>query len=445
SELVDALRATLFGTELYASKPLGTVTFFLRGIRAATNVLTENGERAVGTRVSPQVEKEVLEHGRPWQARAWVVDSWYLSSYVPLRDKNEKIVGMLYVGLLEAPYAALRADLLVRFLIPVLVVLLFAAAASIAVVKRVSQPLEVLRHTAETIACGQLDAAVPEHKTYTEIADFTAAFRRMHQAIKERDEKLRRQNQLLSETNDSLVRANNNYMGTLGFVTHELKAPLAAMQSFIDVLERGTLGELQEPVRQVLRRIKRNCEELQDMVKNYLDLSRAEQGEFTPQMSACDFIADVVEPVVEHTSALFLSRGITLNIAAPKSIPLTGDAELLRITLTNYLSNAAKYGRENSAAELRISAANNELLAVVRNEGEGFTPGEEVNLFKKFVRLKNAASRGKRGSGLGLFLCKLAVELHGGTVSAYSEPGAWAEFSFRLPLPTAQAAGDAIR
>jgi signal transduction histidine kinase len=127
----------------------------------------------------------------------------------------------------------------------------------------------------------------------------------------------------LAETNEQLKIANSNYMQMLGFVTHELKAPLSAMQSMISLVMNGFAGEVPEKIGHYLLRIKRNCEELQDMVKNYLDLSRAERGELVANKVEMDFSKEVVVPSVDQARAIFDSRGMTLRVEAPETLPIS--------------------------------------------------------------------------------------------------------------------------
>lgn len=241
----------------------------------------------------------------------------------------------------------------------------------------------------------------------------------------------------LAETNEQLKIANANYMQMLGFVTHELKAPLSAIQSMISLVMGGFAGEVPEKIGHYLLRIKRNCEELQDMVKNYLDLSRAERGELVANKVAMDFAKEVVVPSVEQTRAIFESRGMTLSVEAPELLSVRADPELLRIALTNYLTNAAKYGAENGQARLTVTEKGDEIEVCVWNEGQGFTAEEHSALFAKFSRLQNKNTADKRGSGLGLFLIKNILEQHQGAVRAESEPGKWARFCLSFPRESA--------
>ncbi len=423
--LVDEYVDTLFGAELYDGKPIGTVTFFLGATRVATNVRDATGRRALGTKVSDVVRAHVLEGGKRWRDRAWVVDAWYISGYLPLQDPDGETIGMLYVGLLEAPYDALRTRMILRLALPALVLLAVGLAAAALVVNRITHPLAQLRANAGHIESGHGDSPVTADRSYSEITELGGALHRMQEAIARRDRELR-------ETNADLERVNTNYMNTLGFVTHELKAPLANIQSLVSLVVDGYVGDVPEKARGTLTRIQRNCEELQDMVKNYLDLSRAERDELQPEMRRIDLVADVVTPVVTQAESLFRSRDLVLEIETPESIPLDGDPELLRIALTNYVNNAAKYGREGGRARLTVTSCDGWAVEMW-NEGEGFLEIERASLFRKFSRLKNANTRSKKGSGLGLYLTDRIIALHGGRTDAESEHGVWARFRFHLP------------
>ncbi|MDP8223386.1 MAG: cache domain-containing protein [Candidatus Lernaella stagnicola] len=436
-DLVDDLRDVLFGKGQFDGKPLGTVTFFLRDRRVATNVIRENRRRAVGTYVSGEVRQHVLEGGEPWYDRAWVVDAWYLSGYRPLEDPDGRIIGMTYVGLLEAQYTALRNKLLWRFLGPLALLFGLATALSLVFVRRITRPLRELGDETASIAAGRWDENIDVRPGFTELSQLADSIRAMKSALAEHDHRLKERNRQFAEANEKLTRTNHNYMQMLGFVTHELRSPLTANQGLIDVMMQGLTGEVPDKVRELLVRIKRNSEELLDMVKNYLDLSRVERGEFEAKRENIDVCAEVVQPAVDMAGPLFASRNITLTTSCPEKQTAYADAELLRIALTNYLTNAAKYGREGATAHLNVDADEEKLSVSVWNEGEGFTQEQHSELFGKFNRLRNANTRGKRGSGLGLFLTRQILSLHEGDVWAESEPGKWARFGFSIPLRAA--------
>ena len=103
-QIVDKVRDLLYGEGRYNGKEMGTATIFLGGLRISTNVRNEHGDRAIGTRVSDEVYEAVIRKGQLWEDRAFVVNDWYITAYEPIRDISGKIVGILYVGMLEAPY-----------------------------------------------------------------------------------------------------------------------------------------------------------------------------------------------------------------------------------------------------------------------------------------------------------------------------------------------------
>jgi two-component system, NtrC family, sensor kinase len=433
-ELVDRIRTLSFGTGTYGGKPLGTATFFLGETRVATNVLGPDQGPALGTRVAPDVAAQVLARGERWQNRASVVGTWYLSAYEPLRDAEDRTIGMLYVGLLEAPYIDLERRLLWQVLGAVGAVAVLASLFALWLVRRITKPIGEVTNAAARMAQGERDHRVDTDAPYRELSLLVEGFRGMQHAIADRDQHLLNQNRELGELNERLERVNQNYMTTLRFVTHELRSPLAAVQSLIDAAFAGFADQVPEQLRGFLLRMKRNLEELQDMVKNYLDLSRAERGEFVLHPAPIELWASVIDPVVQQVEALFDSRSVKLEIEPHGQISMVADAELLRIAVMNYLSNAAKYASEKGRVRLSTRAQNDRLVLSVWNEGPGFTAEEAPDLFKKFSRLKNANTRGKRGSGLGLYLCRQIAELHGGEVSARSEAEKWAEFTLDVPL-----------
>jgi len=114
-EIVDRIKNIVFKDAQYKGKEIGTATIFLGDLRISTNVMDKEGNRAIGTRVSREVYEQVLGKGLPWIQRAFVVDEWYITAYEPIRDVQDKIIGMLYVGLLESKYALMKERLILLF------------------------------------------------------------------------------------------------------------------------------------------------------------------------------------------------------------------------------------------------------------------------------------------------------------------------------------------
>lgn len=435
--LVDYLRAMTFGTKTYEDKPLGTVTIFLDELRVATNVLGPDGQRALGTRVSEEVAANTLGAGETWHDRAWVVDAWYRSAYQPIRTPDREIIGMLYVGLLETPYRDQGRRVLGSLALGIGGFLLVVLIAMFFVARGITRPLEGLVRAARSMAEARWDHPPPAgSRGFSETRRLETVFRDMQQAIAERDGALNQRNRALSDANDELARANRSYMEMLGFVTHELKAPVGAIHMMVNTLLGGYGGEVPDHLRHPLDRIRKNCEELLDMAREYLDLSRFERGDLQARREPLDLEADVLSVAVENALPLLEARGMVVEVHAAAGLRTQGDAGLLRIALGNFLSNAAKYGEPGGRVRVDLTADGGSARFAVWNEGAGFTPQEGERLFGKFSRLDNATTRGARGSGVGLFLVRQIAELHGGAVSAESLPGHWARFTIDVALPS---------
>ena len=129
-EIVDRIKNIVFKDVKYKGKEIGTATIFLGDLRISTNVMDKEGNRAIGTRAMKEVQEHVLGKGEPWIHRAFVVDDWYITAYEPIRDIEDKIVGMLYVGMMESKYAIMKEKLILLFFLFSMSGMLFALTVS---------------------------------------------------------------------------------------------------------------------------------------------------------------------------------------------------------------------------------------------------------------------------------------------------------------------------
>jgi len=129
-EIVDRIKNIVFKDAKYKGKDIGTATVFLGDLRISTNVIDKEGNRAIGTRAMKEVQEQVLAKGLPWIQRAFVVDDWYITAYEPIRDVQDNIVGILYVGMLESKYATMKERLILLFFLFSMSGMLFALTIS---------------------------------------------------------------------------------------------------------------------------------------------------------------------------------------------------------------------------------------------------------------------------------------------------------------------------
>ncbi len=138
-EIVDRIKSILFRDTKYDGKEIGAASIFLGDLAISTNVMDREGHRGIGTRVSKEVFEQVLEEGAPWIDRAYVVDDWCITAYEPIRDIQDKIVGMLYVGILESKYVVLKEKLIILFMFGMLITIGFSSFLSLKMLKKASR------------------------------------------------------------------------------------------------------------------------------------------------------------------------------------------------------------------------------------------------------------------------------------------------------------------
>lgn len=435
-DFVDSVRRNVFATTTYRGKNLGTVTIFQGDVRIATNVVGPGGNRAVGTRVSAEVYDEVLVEGERWTGPAFVVDSWYLSAYEPLRDLNGKIIGMLYVGVLKDRYDDMRNQAVRLFIGITLLALIVAVALGSWLSARLTRPLAGLTAGAAEVARGNLDYQLSQARPAErdEIDRLTTAFNQMVAALRERDEQLRSSNQELQSTADQLQQWVQNYLDILEFITHELKNQIAAMKINLLAVRDGYIGTISQDQRDALSDVAQTIDRSEEMILNYLNLSRIEKGELQVSARPLQLETDVVRPVLSDLRGRLEEKGMAVEVDLPEDLAAQADPSLLRIVYGNLISNAVKYGRRGGRVRVWGEQCGSEAELHVWNDGPGVPAGRLGELFRKFSRLTPPMDE-QPGTGLGLFITREIVRRHGGDIRAETAEGEWIDFIFTLPVP----------
>ncbi|MBN2713875.1 MAG: GAF domain-containing sensor histidine kinase [Planctomycetes bacterium] len=233
-----------------------------------------------------------------------------------------------------------------------------------------------------------------------------------------------------------LKAANENYISMLGFVSHELKSPLASLIAKGQTYAEGYMGKVDSTAVSVVNRMMEIAGHLTGMVSNYIDFARLENGEmkFAPQ-DGVEFCLEVVDFASDSVMLRADQRGCTIKRFLPdEDITVSLDPDLMRIAMINLLDNAVKYGDRDTEIELKIFVKQDTFVIKVKNTGAGFTYEQSKKLFKRFSRLNQVGLEDRKGSGLGLYLTWWIIQQHNGRISAESLPGKWAEFTVELPL-----------
>ncbi len=211
-------------------------------------------------------------------------------------------------------------------------------------------------------------------------------------------------------------------------VSHDLRAPLRAIDGFTRALEEDHAAELGGEARRLLGVVRDNARRMGALIEDLLAFSRLGKAPLVRTAVDMDLIVDEVVSALRAEAA-----GRRIEIRREPLVPAPGDESLLRQVWTNLLSNAFKYTRPREVAEIAISSRRlrGEVEYEVRDNGVGFDPRFAARLFGIFQRLHPEAEF--EGTGVGLALVQRIVHRHGGRVWAESAPGRGASFFFALP------------
>ncbi len=451
---IDRLNDIVYPAGALPVGSAGTATLFLGDVRVATNVRLFEGGRAIGTRVSAAVHAAVLDEGRTWLDRAFVVNDWYVSAYEPLLDSHEQRIGMLYVGFLDGPFAQARQQTFA------IVVGLFALAMGVAAIfaviwaRRVFRPIERMHTTMHAIERGDADARVGEVETEDELGVVAAHFDQLLDRLQAQAESLKRWGDSLdakvAERTAELEQAvadlraaqsqlvMNEKMAAIGQLTagvaHEINNPIAVIQGNLDVL-RDILGPTAAPVAPEIRLIHEQVHRIRLIVTKLLQFARPQDyvGYLEPVAPA---------PLIQDSLVLvghLLKKG---NIAIEQHLDSTRNVlcnrNELQQVLINLMVNAIQAMPDGGVLTLAAEDWDEAdmpigLRLAVTDSGPGISDEDRERLFKPFF---TAGKPG--GTGLGLWVSQSLVERYGGKITVDSAPVRGTRFAVWLrfePLP----------
>lgn len=375
---------------------LQNATLFLHDVRIATTVTDENGQRAIGTRMSAAVASQVLEKGELWHDRAFVLNQRYFAAYQPLRDPDGAIVGALYVGVPEQPFITLRRTLNLTF-----------------------AGLLLAMTTLGLLLTSRLARQLAQRE-----AEIQAFNRTLEDKVQQRTIELEEKNHQLLRAEKELARSER--LAELGMlsagVAHEINNPLAIIRGNAELLqmELPQQQDSQEEVREILTQVGR----INRIVGSLLTLARQERRQISrfPLNPLLDEILDQID----HQIPL---EGYSIERSyREQNLQLLADREQLRQVFTNLILNGLQ--AMEGGGRLTISAGTSQGMQVitVSDNGPGMTQEQQQRLFTPFYSTK------QHGTGLGLAVSWGIVRNHGGSIEVHSVPGQGSGFAVRLPL-----------
>lgn len=216
----------------------------------------------------------------------------------------------------------------------------------------------------------------------------------------------------------------------LSVTSHELKTPLTAIKATAELLLAYQFDATQR--NEMLGDIYKQAERLELLIREILDASQLDSGRMPLEPCEVDLRGTLAEVLDELQSQIGETR---LTVRFPPTLPkVWADKRKLIQILVNLITNAIKYSPESTGVVVSATVGTDSVRVGVKDRGIGIKPEDQQRLFKKFQRISDPATRRTSGTGLGLYIVKGLVELHGGTVEVESAYGKGSTFYFTLPL-----------
>ena len=447
-DFIDTINTLVYQRKNTAEDPRGTATLFLEDVRISTNVRLFENVRALGTRVSAEVRSAVLDQGQTWLDRAFVVNDWYISGYLPIYDSFDQRIGMLYVGFLEEPFRLVKRDAIAMMWIAFIGVLIVFIPVFLRLAGGIFSPLERMTKTMRRVETGDLTARNNLNRTGGEIAEVSHHLDHLLDQVQERDKQLRdwaddlnvrveertaqlqEANQKLETTYKQLVMSEK--LASIGEITagvaHEINNPVAVIQGNVDVV-RLTLGEQAEPVKTELDLIDRQIMRIGGIVGKLLQFARpSDYGKFEEYVNLRDVTQDSLG-LVDH---VYASKDIDVKLEFSDVPDVKINPSELQQVIINLIINAvqAMDGKGTLTIQSHVLERDgkNGVCLAFHDSGPGISEDTINTIFDPFFTTKRA-----KGTGLGLSISQTIIQTAGGIITADNHPEGGALMSIWLP------------
>lgn len=305
---------------------------------------------------------------------------------------------------------SLISDILRMFLLSTAIALLLSFAAAYLLTYRMMRPLQQMSKAAKQFAEGNFSYRVSlNSNTEDEMTDLADSF-----------------NEMASEL-AALEGTRRNFVAN---VSHELKTPMTTISGFIDGILDGTIPP--EKQKYYLNIVSDEVKRLSRLVVAMLNMSKIESGDFKMQQSNYDIADQIFRIFVTFEQKINEKQIEILGLDRLVSTPVYADPDMIYQVIFNLVDNAVKFTQTGGCIEAAVRQNNGRVYIKIKNSGAGISPEELSKIFERFYKVDRSRSLDVKGAGLGLYIVKSMVEMHGGQITARSEENQYTEFEFWL-------------
>jgi signal transduction histidine kinase len=279
-----------------------------------------------------------------------------------------------------------------------------------------------------------------------EVADARAEFRALRanldQIVRQRTRALAESEAQLRAKNAELERQSSIKAEFISIAAHELRTPLTSIVGYLELFSEGRFGELPPMIERPMSSVRRNAHRLKRLVDDMLSVSRIESGRIVLVRELVD-LGEVVRDVVTELAPLANAREQRLESVVEAIEPLDADRDKLHQIVVNLVYNAIRYTPDRGQIRVNVDNAPSDRYAGgwarlrVRDNGIGIPEEDRQRIFDPFMHAqpaKHHTSQGPDSAGLGLYIARGLIELHGGLITVDSQPSVFTEFTVLLPF-----------
>lgn len=316
--------------------------------------------------------------------------------------------GYLFAASPMTALASYMGDMLAMFGISAAAILLLCSLLCWVLAKRITGPIEDISEAARRLGSGDFTARAPVDGC-VELADFATTFNNMAARLQ------------------TIDNSRGQFMGN---IAHELRTPMTTIKGFIDGMLDGTIPP--EENQRYLAIVSQETGRLARLVQNMLDITKLEAGEVPIHAKNYDLWQTVTDVVLSDEQRIEDGKIDIQGLGGPP-LMIYADPDFVHQVVYNIVDNAIKFTPAGGTISFSAEKHGNMVEVHIENTGAGIAPEALPFVFERFYKEDRSRGMNTHGSGLGLHICKILINLSGGQIHAESEEGKWCRFVFTLP------------